>query len=371
MIATRFVMAALTLVCATACGDSNSDAPPNMPPEDASTMLEFPIVVPPNLSELGLFDSAMPHEDGGPRPTGRGARYTLSTPLFSDYALKWRSVHIPDGMSATFTQDVAGEWVLDFPAGTIITKTFGFTPDLRSPTVDVKWVETRVLVRQQDGWEAYPYVWNDGQDEATLAPGGRVLSFDFIDDAGDARTSDYLVPSRNQCLICHHVKDDAGEQIMGTIGPKARFLNDGTQLEAFVAAGLVDSIPSEAPAAINAFDDAAHDLEARARAYLDINCAHCHRPDGTAGITSRLFLNFLEADAFHLGVCKRPGSAGGAVGGEFDIVPGDHTQSILWYRTQTEESGKMMPQIGRSLAHRAAADLLAAWIDAMPAQACE
>lgn len=371
MSTTRIVLGITLLVCATACDDKNSSDDPPTPTEDAGPTLTFPINVPSHLSELGLFDPDVHHQDGGPLPAGRGARYTLSTPLFSDYALKWRSVHIPEGMSATFVKDATGEWVLDFPAGTIITKTFGFAPDLRSPEIDTKWVETRIMVRQLDGWVAYPYVWNETQDEATMTPGGRVFSFDFIDNAGDARTSAYLVPSRNQCLTCHHVKDEAGDQVMGTIGPKARFLNDGTQLDAFIAAGLIDALPSDAPPAVDAFDAGAHDLETRARAYLDINCGHCHRPDGTAGVTSQLFLNFLETDDFHLGVCKRPGSAGGAVGGAFDIVPGDHTQSILWYRTQTEESGKMMPQIGRSLAHRTAADLLAAWIDAMPAQTCE
>jgi hypothetical protein len=111
-------------------------------------------------------------------------------------------------------------------------------------------------------------------------------------------------------------------------------------------------------------------LEERARTYLDVNCAHCHRPDGTAGATSQLFLQYFTADRFHLGECKRPGSAGNDVGGTFDIVPGDHATSILWFRLHTTESGKMMPVIGRGLRHDQGVDLVAAWIDSLPPRDC-
>lgn len=54
----------------------------------------------------------------------------------------------------------------------------------------------------------------------------------------------------------------------------------------------------------------------------------------------------------------------------FDLVPGDHTASILWFRMQTTESGKMMPAIGRALRHAEGADLIAAWIDSLPPRDC-
>jgi hypothetical protein len=38
---------------------------------------------------------------------------------------------------------------------------------------------------------------------------------------------------------------------------------------------------------------------------------------------------------------------------------------------QTEESGKMRPSIGRATRHAEAAELLAAWNDAMPPRACD
>jgi uncharacterized repeat protein (TIGR03806 family) len=201
----------------------------------------------------------------------------------------------------------------------------------------------------------------------------------FVDPQGSPRSLEYLVPSRNQCLQCHHLVDDGGAQQLVLIGPKARYLNrsnfiDGSeqnQLTYLATAGMLEGLPAAPPQAPDALDAGAGGLESRARTYLDINCAHCHNVDGTAGRTSRLFLEHGMADLFSLGVCKRPGSAGGSLGGEFDIVPGDHAHSILWHRLATTESGKMMPQIGRALAHAQGVQLIADWIDAMPSEPCK
>ena len=115
----------------------------------------------------------------------------------------------------------------------------------------------------------------------------------------------------------------------------------------------------------------AETLNTATRDYLDINCAHCHNPAGLNGISSQLFLNWDNEDPFHLGVCKKPGSAGkGGEGRDFDIVPGDAEASILVYRTETDEVGAQMPLIGRSLTHGAGIELMRAWIDGMPADDC-
>jgi hypothetical protein len=88
-------------------------------------------------------------------------------------------------------------------------------------------------------------------------------------------------------------------------------------------------------------------------------------------MTSQLFLDHGNADAFHLGVCKRPGSAGVGNGGlTFDLVPGSPDTSILFFRTSTTQVGAMMPLLGRSLTHDRGAELLRAWIASMPADSC-
>ena len=99
--------------------------------------------------------------------------------------------------------------------------------------------------------------------------------------------------------------------------------------------------------------------------------SRCHDPLGIQGVTSQLFLNHDNAEAFNLGVCKRPGSAGAGTGGlTYDLVPGDPDRSILVFRIETTQVGAMMPLLGRSLQHRRGAELIRAWVAAMPPMDC-
>jgi len=355
--------------------DAGVDAGTDAGTPDAG-LPEGTVTIPNTLSELGLFTGTP--ATGDFQPVAGNVPYELTTPLFSDYSLKARTLYVPAGKAAVYSASD----VLDLPVGTIITKTFAFPADFREPDKNVRPLETRILVRQPNGWEAYPYVWNDALTEADKAVGGKVFkNFEFIDAEGVAKKFDYVVPQRNQCQKCHHVVDEQDNQQLLPIGVKARYLNRDyvyggqtlNQLQHLADLGKLTGLPPaiQVPRAPDAFNVDEASLEVRARTYLDINCAHCHNPKAQPGITSRLFLDIKTADEFSLGHCKRPGSAGSGVGGEFDIVPGDHSTSILWYRMHTEESGKMMPEIGRALRHDAGSQLIADWIDAMPPRTCK
>jgi hypothetical protein len=107
-------------------------------------------------------------------------------------------------------------------------------------------------------------------------------------------------------------------------------------------------------------------VDARARAYLDVNCAHCHNPGGSAS-NSGLFLGFEERDPVTYGVGKRPVAAGRGSGGRaFAIAPGKPDESYLLYRMRSVEAGIAMPEVGRSLDHAEATRLIAEWIAQMP-----
>lgn len=314
--------------------------------------------------------------------------YEMNTPLFSDYSLKYRAIHVPEGATATY---VGGD-VFDFPVGTVLVKTFAYPPDLRAPDRDVALVETRLLIRYPTGWQAWPYLWEDDQSDARLAPSGQVRTISFVDAEGRERTSSYLVPQRNQCQECHERSDGAGETFITPIGPRARNLHrehdygPGVgvtgQLARLEALGMLRGLPpaSEIEAATDFAPIAASGhaglsdeaLDAAARDYLDVNCAHCHNPRGVQGITSQLFLDRDNDDRFRLGVCKRPGSAGAGTGGlEHDIVPGDPDASILVFRVETTEVGAMMPLLGRSLTDDRGAALLREWVARMPPETCD
>ena len=142
--------------------------------------------------------------------------YDLVTPLFSDYASKFRFVHVPLGKTAAY----ADPEVFDFPVGSALIKTFAYPADLRAPQKDVRLIETRLLIRQPDGWKAWAYVWNDDMRDARLKLAGKRLHIETIGLDGGPLEIDYAVPNANQCKGCHAL----GKTIT-PIGPAARHLN--------------------------------------------------------------------------------------------------------------------------------------------------
>jgi len=379
------VVAACLLPSGCGGGGGGPDGSPVATRPSGPVNVDLEAAPPERLSSYNLFtwDPAT-----GFSFNDRVVPYDVNTALFSDYALKQRAIYLPDGATASFDP----EQPFDLPVGAAIVKTFYYPADFRTPSEHLTLIETRLLVRHADGWHPLPYIWDAEQHDAVLSPAGEVRAVSFIDAAGAAQTANYLVPQRNECQSCHAEQDTPDSPIeLVVIGVKARHLNRSydyggkvgarNQLDRLTELGMLTGAPAAAtvPAAYDFRPIEAGGLgalsppqiEAAARSYLDINCAHCHNPHGVQGMTSQLFLNHDSTDAFHLGVCKRPGSAGAGNGGlTFDIVPGDPDSSILYFRTDTTMVGAMMPLLSRSLTHGRGAELIRAWIAAMPALAC-
>ncbi len=207
---------------------------------------------------------------------------------------------------------------------------------------------------------AIPYVWNADHSDAVLKRAGARIPVSFIDPAGRSRSISYAVPNQNQCKDCHAL---AGKVM--PIGPTARNLNDGRQLARLSAAGAVTGVPGNAQR-LARWDDRSAPVADRAQAYLEVNCAHCHRPAGSAS-NSGLFLDSATRDAVARGIGKRPVAAGRGSGGrEFAIDPGNPDNSILLYRMASVDPGIAMPELGRATTHDEALALLKTWIAAMP-----
>jgi uncharacterized repeat protein (TIGR03806 family) len=315
--------------------------------------------------------------------------YDLNTPLFSDYARKLRTVWMPKGKSASY----AAQNAFAFPVGTILSKTFyyplpgdgkwdgksvartGAGPQLQDESLDlskVRLIETRLLVRRQSGWVALPYVWNEAQTEATLRRAGEMVSLDLVDADGNREAANYQVPDQNQCASCHAT--DNKTRALHPIGPKARYLNrdfayaagSENQLAHLSRVGYLVGAPAPQQAPRSAdWQDAAHaTLEDRARAYLDVNCGHCHSPTGPA-ITSGMWLDASVTDRLKLGFCKQPVAAGKGTGNRlYDIAPGHADGSVLMFRMDSDDPSVMMPELGRSVVHREGVELIRQWIDA-------
>lgn len=321
-------------------------------------------VPPDTLSAWGFFTRNMAAQ----QPAEGVVPYQLNTPLFSDYAEKLRFVRLPAGTTATYDPDD----VLAFPVGTVLIKTFYFPNDFRNPAKGRRLLETRLLAHEPTGWKAWEYVWNAKQTDATLEIAGEQTDVTYLDHAGKTQRQTYLMPNLNQCKGCHN----RSEKLM-PIGPSARQLNgpfpyaDGTdnQLAYWQKRGLISQLPDLAsvPKAPVWNDPATGTLDARARAWLDINCAHCHRPDGPAN-TSGLNLRYNETNPTALGIRKTPVAAGRGSGNRpFDIVPGQPESSILLYRLESTDPGIMMPELSRKVTHREGVALVREWIQQMKA----
>ena len=80
------------------------------------------------------------------------------------------------------------------------------------------------------------------------------------------------------------------------LGPKARSLTaavaDNNQLRTWMDQGLlVAEIAIDQVAVLPDAFDLSYGVTQRARAYMDVNCAHCHRPDNTT-YSGRLDLRY-------------------------------------------------------------------------------
>jgi len=357
---TRVLAALAAVLCMGQAPAPQAPAPqaPASPPVDQKALLAAKPAA--TLGAYHLF------ADAGAKTANAGVMpYALNTPLFSDYAEKSRFVFLPPGAKARYRPTGA----LDLPVGATLIKTFAYPADFRRPDDKVRKLETRLLIHRKSGWVAYAYVWNDAQTEAVLKRAGARIDVSFTDAHGKGRELSYRVPNQNQCKECHSLSGR-----LAPIGVKARNLNGDfayaegaeNQLAHWTRTGMLAGAPDPAAAPRTAvWDDPHEPLEARARAYLDGNCGHCHNARGMASNTG-LYLDLEERRPGRLGIGKRPAAAGKGAGDlELDLVPGKPDASILAYRIASEDPGVMMPELGRSLVHDEGLALVRAYIAQM------
>lgn len=309
------------------------------------------------------------------KPTIGVLPYSLNTPLFTDYAEKLRFVKIPDNQTVSYND----KEVLDFPVGSTIIKTFYYPNDFRKTESGRRLIETRLLIHEEDGWKALDYVWNDEQTEAFLEVAGDTKEVTYIDLNGKKKKHAYGIPNLNQCKGCHNRNEK-----MSPIGPSARQLNGSfqstvsssqltntqsidNQLLNWKKLGILTNLPTieNVPKAPIWNKPETGSLDARARIWLDINCAHCHRLGGPAQ-TSGLNLSVHETEPIAIGIMKTPVAAGRGSGNlKYDIVPSKPDESIIVYRMASTDPGIMMPEVGRKTTHKEGLELIKEWIKAM------
>jgi uncharacterized repeat protein (TIGR03806 family) len=281
--------------------------------------------------------------------------FEVNAPLWSDGTLKPRHIVLPPQQTITVEDD----GTLVFPVDTYLLKTFVLErvtgdPDSRIP------VETRVMIRREHTWEFHSYRWNDDGTEATLLSGGARATFSVRGDQGEHEL-EYVFPDRFACRACH------GSAPSQALGPRVDQLDRRIelehghydQLEQLQAIGLFDrSPPGLSP--MTDPSDATAPLEARARAYLHANCAHCHRPGGWIPPGLDMDLRWSRTFAETRTCDVPPQYFNPWADGSLRIHPGEPDDSLLWQRIDQRGPGQM-PPLGTTIADPDA-DVVRAWI---------
>ena len=392
---TAFAAAALVAACGGGGGSSTGSGTPPVDPAGAPVTIFDRTTAPSKLSawHFVLSDGAKLTLNDGVVP------YDLNTALFSDYAFKLRALYVPAGKQIGYKTD----GTLDFPIGSAIMKTFYYptatgtdaaytgvaraNQTVQGSSIDLsayRLIETRVLVRQPDGtWTGLPYVWDADQKDATLKIGGASVALELVGGGGANEKFAYGVPNAQTCEKCHSTETSGGAGIL-PIGPKARNMNKSyaydaattkNQLVALDDLKLLSGFTGIATAPVNAdWRDTTQTLEARAKAYLDSNCAHCHNPGGNAS-QSGLMLDYATVGTTTTpskwGVCKKPLAYGGpGAPYRYGIEPGQADVSLLLYRMQHTATADVMPAVGRHVNHTEANAMIGDWINSLTLAAC-
>lgn len=316
------------------------------------------------LSEYGFFAGNMAEM----KPNEGVLLYEPIAPLFTDYAFKKRYVWMPKGSAATFDVAKSNE-PLNFPDKTILVKNFYYPADFSKPEAEKRILETRLLIKNNGKWEAYPYRWNEEQTEAKYKSTGDVIPLHWKDEKGENHNIKYAMPNKNQCKSCHNQ-----DGVFMPIGPKLKQLNHAisyegkteNQLDKWISMGyLKGNLDKSKINNLVSMKDASASLDMKARSYLDVNCGHCHSSTGPAA-SSGLRLNIEENDPYHWGVKKSPVAAGiGAGTFLYDIFPEHGDESIMTFRMNSTNPGIMMPEIGRVSIHKEGVELIKNWINSL------
>lgn len=297
--------------------------------------------------------------------------YTVNSPLWSDHAVKFRWMAVPNDGAPYSEDETIGFFVNDswsFPIGTVFVKHFELPVDETNPAIR-KRLETRFLVRGTNGnYYGVTYKWRADNSDADLLPGG-LNETNLINTAAGLREQVWSYPSRQDCLTCHNAN---AKQVLGlrtcqmngdftypATGRSDNQLRTLNAIEMFTTPINESSIPSY-PKSV-AITDTSATLEHRVRSYLDANCSQCHRPDGArAFFDARLETPLSLQGIVNGAVANRMGISGAKV-----VAPQSLDQSLLYVRDNLIGQNQM-PPLAKNAVDTNYIQVLAEWINSLP-----
>lgn len=312
---------------------------------------------PATLTDTGLFNDVATLT-----PATGLVEYSVNLPFWSDHAKKRRWFGMPS-LTPKLGYSREGAWTT--PVGTVWVKHFDMEMTRGNPAT-AKRLETRVLVRNAEGAYGVSYRWNAAGTEATLAAEAGE-EFDLnITVGGTPTVQRWRIPSRSECMTCH--SSQAGHSLSfrtrqlnlpGTIGSQSgnlvKLLSDAGYLD-----GLTENVATlpKHPAG----GDAAYSLEARARAWLEVNCSYCHMAGGTAPAN---FDVRAQVPLFSTNTVGVTPTSGALHPDDKLIVPGQEERTVLIHRAAGRNSYSRMPPLATSVVDAAGVQLLQDWVESM------
>jgi putative heme-binding domain-containing protein len=336
---------------------------------------------PRTLSATGLFASVADHT-----PAPGVYRFEINARQWQDFATAEYLVGLPGTSGVTDHErerplpGSRADWHnfrLHFPKDAVLVKTISLEMERGNPATRRR-VETQLLHFDGEHWRGYSYAWRDDQSDADLVPAdGAEKVFAVADSVygGGKREQVWTFHNRVQCAQCHNqwaryslafnpeqlnrtVPTPAGEMNqltwLGELGLWNRVSRDDMPRPPFTSAELKKQPRLADPHGSGPLAD-------RARAYLHVNCAHCHRFGGGGAVD-------FELHAFtDLGkkVIDAPPTRGTFNLPDVRVIaPGDPGRSILYFRMAKFGAGRM-PQLGSEYPDPHGLTLIRDWIGQM------
>jgi uncharacterized repeat protein (TIGR03806 family) len=323
--------------------------------------------IPKLLSGTGLFTSTKTHTTApGLLP------YKVILPVFWDGATRERFIALPDKkkihvrrthrkadlLPPTRTRVGLDRWGI--PAGAVLMQTF---------FLEGKKVETQITMNDDEEWRFLSYKWNDAQTDAMLVPDEGAMAEIKINSTTKQK---WRFPSRAECAACHtHISMFAPGLHFGQLNRDVDYSELGgktmNQIDMFRKVGFLPgnyALPPKEWIMSKPSDEKAS-LEERARDYLHVNCAHCHRETGMGGRAKIDLLTWRTSKDTNL-IHGKPlvGFPGGDMQKNRLVVPGSPSLSDLYRRMEYPSAGRM-PLFGGTMVDKEGLELIKKWIEKM------
>ncbi|MCB1232900.1 MAG: PQQ-dependent sugar dehydrogenase [Verrucomicrobiae bacterium] len=309
-----------------------------------------PTPIPATLSATGLFsETASLQPAPGVRP------YAINAEAWADGAevVRHFAVAPGDGILARSGENERKSWQMSDGGA--------FARTIRQKVGDsdafVR-LETQVMHKDHGEWKFLTYRWRADQSDADLVPDSGETQPCQVGD----HTLSHRFPGRAECAACHT------QRSFFALAFSTEQLQREEQIADFVAAGLFrkgqEPRPEQFPALTDPHASTAS-LDARARAYLHVNCAHCHRETGLGGRAQFQLLHWLDL-AETGAVNARPLVGLPGIGENGRVIAPGHPELSEIVRRMATRGPNQMPLIGSDEVDKEGLSLVREWISSLP-----